>query len=65
MRELCSAIEVCEAAHMRNFSIYARRNLGLLTRGPAGEKLVADADAAMRAMGILQPERWVDAYAPR
>jgi serine/threonine protein kinase len=65
MRELCSAIEVCEAAHMRNFSIYARRNLGLLTRGPAGEKLVADADAAMRAMGILQPERWVDVYAPR
>jgi hypothetical protein len=62
--ELRAAITLCESAGMNNFGIYARRNLGTLLGGTDGQALVGQADAALTAMGVQHPKRWVATYAP-
>jgi uncharacterized protein YjlB len=49
---------------MNNFGIYARRNLGTLLGGTDGQALVGQTDAALTAMGVQHPKRWVATYAP-
>jgi serine/threonine protein kinase/tetratricopeptide (TPR) repeat protein len=41
-----------------------RRQRGLLLDGSAGEALVAEADAALRARGVVNPERFTHAHVP-
>jgi eukaryotic-like serine/threonine-protein kinase len=56
-------VATCEAAGMRNFALYARRNLAALG-GYEGAESLASVDAALSAMGIRRPERWTRTYAP-
>jgi hypothetical protein len=42
----------------------ARRIKGALVGGESGQRLVAEADAAMAAQGIARPDRWAAMIAP-
>ena len=61
LRESASHFDACD---MRLNAVVARRCLGKLTGGPAGDSLVAQADAWMNAQGIRDPVRWAAMYAP-
>jgi hypothetical protein len=53
---LRAAIAVFEPAGLLTFAMAARRRLGQLLRGDEGAALVAQADAALRAMGAVDLE---------
>jgi len=46
------------------YAVYARRALGALTGGSAGDELVREADAFLREHGVVDPERFVASTAP-
>jgi len=58
------AIDVLEASDMRLWAACGRRRLGELTAGPAGLRLVAEADGQARSLGVCVPERLVRVLAP-
>jgi hypothetical protein len=62
--ELRSAIASFEAAGMRNFALYAKRNLATLMPADSARQLTAEVDTALRAMDVERPDRWSGAYAP-
>ncbi len=57
-------IELEHEHQMPVFATYARRALGSIVRGEAGDKLRATADAALRLQGIRKPEPWTAVYLP-
>ena len=62
--DLEAAIAGFRAADMALHAACARRRKGELIGGDEGRSLVAAADAAMTAQGIVRPERWTAMIAP-
>jgi hypothetical protein len=58
---LARAREVCSQSGLKNFSLYAAQRLALL-QGDA--EAAEGASQALASMGIRQPDRWIEAYAP-
>jgi ATP/maltotriose-dependent transcriptional regulator MalT len=63
-RGLTNAADALESSHMHLFAAAARLRLGALISGSRGEELVAEAHAAFRRQGILQPARLLTRMAP-
>ncbi len=61
---LRSAIERAEAANMAGYASAARHQLGLLIGGEEGQALVVAAEQALRAQGIVAPERFASTLVP-
>ncbi len=61
---LAEAIERAAAADMSLHASCARRQLGSLIGGEEGDRLVAQADAAMRAEGVRAPARMAAMFLP-
>ncbi len=61
---LRSAIERAEAANMGGYARAARHQLGLLVGGDDGKALVARAQEAMTAQGVVVPERFASTLVP-
>jgi eukaryotic-like serine/threonine-protein kinase len=61
---LAEAIERATAADMSLHAACARRQLGCLIGGEEGDKLVAQADAAMQAEGVRAPTRMANMFVP-
>jgi hypothetical protein len=61
---LGAAADAFDAVHMQLFAAPARRRIGELTDGDAGKTLRDAADAHMRALGVVSPERWTAMYTP-
>ncbi len=61
---LASAARDFDAADMRMYAVAARRQLGRVVGGDEGAALVEQADAAMRAEGIVRPDRFAAMLAP-
>ena len=61
---LREAIDVAEREQLLLYAAAARRRLGQLVGGDEGVALVAQADAELRAQGVVNPERMVEVYAP-
>jgi eukaryotic-like serine/threonine-protein kinase len=61
---LLSAIDGCTKHQCGLLAVYARRNLGVVLGNAEGERLIAEADADLRAQGVRNPARWVATYAP-
>jgi hypothetical protein len=49
---------------MQLFAASARKRLGALTGGALGAELVRTEDERMRALGVVNPERWSAVYTP-
>jgi hypothetical protein len=64
MRELEAAATACDRLSLAMLAAAVRLRLGMLRGGDAGDSLVRQAEAAMRAQGILRPERMAAALAP-
>jgi serine/threonine protein kinase len=58
------AVTTCVASGLRNFELYAKRNLAVLSGASAGQAIRAEVDAELEAKGVQRPERWTRAYAP-
>jgi tetratricopeptide (TPR) repeat protein len=61
---LAEAIERATASDMSLHASCARRQLGCLTGGEEGDRLVAQADAAMQAEGVKAPARMANMLLP-
>ena len=61
---LREAIERATAADMSLHAWCARRQLGCLIGGEEGDRLVAEADAAMQAEGVRAPARMATMFVP-
>ena len=61
---LREAIECATAADMSLHAWCARRQLGCLIGGEEGDRLVAEADAAMQAEGVRAPARMATMLVP-
>jgi serine/threonine protein kinase/tetratricopeptide (TPR) repeat protein len=61
---LREAIDLATAADMSTHAWCARRQLGQLVGGEEGERLVAQADTAMRAEGVRAPARMATMFVP-
>ncbi|MBV9122366.1 MAG: hypothetical protein JO112_03260, partial [Planctomycetes bacterium] len=64
MRLLKEAAEALDAVDMRIFAEAARRRLGELMGGSAGDALIAAADSWMAGQLIRNPERMARMYVP-
>jgi hypothetical protein len=64
IRELESAIPQLEQFELALHAAAARRCLGVLRNDDIGRALIAQADAAMRAQGVVDPERMAATLAP-
>jgi hypothetical protein len=62
--ELEAAIRELDAAEMKLHSAAARRGLGMLRGGDTGRTMVDEADAFMRAEGVVDPVRFAKMLAP-
>ncbi len=62
--QLEQAVAACATSGLRNFELYARRNLAVITGGDAGRANQAEVDAELEAKGVQRPGRWTRAYAP-
>ena len=58
-REFASASVALDGCDCSALAIAARRRFGLLTRGDRGRAIVAEADAALAAEGVVHPARFV------
>ncbi|HUQ01798.1 MAG TPA: protein kinase [Kofleriaceae bacterium] len=61
---LRAAITATERTGMSLYAHAARRRLGILLGGTEGDALVAAADAAMRAQGVVDPAHLIEVVAP-
>ncbi len=61
---LSAAAEGFEGAELRLYAAAARRRLGQLTGGTEGERLIQQADEAMRSEQIPRPDRVTEVLAP-
>jgi serine/threonine protein kinase len=48
--------------HMLCLAACARKRRGQLTRAELGQRLQGEADAELRTLGVLEPDRWARAY---
>jgi hypothetical protein len=62
--QLRAAIAAAESAGMALYAHAARRRLGILLGASEGAALVAAADTAMRAQGVVDPAHLVEVIAP-
>jgi hypothetical protein len=60
---LAEAVSVFEDTHMIVLGGAAKRRLAELTGGESGASLMAEADAALLAAGVVQPEQMTRAFA--
>jgi hypothetical protein len=60
---LAEAVRVFGDAHMIALGGAAKRRLAELTGGESGDSLMAEADAALLAAGVAQPEKMTRAFA--
>jgi hypothetical protein len=58
------AVTACASSGLRNFELYAKRNLAVLSGTAEGRAIQAEVDAELEAKGVQRPERWTRAYAP-
>jgi serine/threonine protein kinase len=65
LKELERIIPELDQASLATFAVCARRARGLLVGGDEGQQMTADADAEMRAQGIVNPECWSRLHVPR
>ena len=61
---LLQAIKAAEAAEMALHGAAARRQLGVLLGGESGAAAVAEADQAMKTLGVRVPERYAQMLLP-
>jgi hypothetical protein len=64
LRLLVSAEARCQAAELGVNTASVRRARGQLLGGAEGEKLIASAEAFLRAQGVVNPARFFDVYLP-